>query len=69
MYDRTLLRTAAIAQGQHSYVDLAHHLKVAPATGWRLWHGKTVPAGSTAAKVETAYGITMTQLLLPAAGS
>lgn len=66
MYDRTLLRTAAAAKGQHNYVDLSTHLKVAQSTGWRLWYGKNTPSITTARKVEDAYGITLSQLLEPA---
>lgn len=65
-YDRTLLRAVAHARGQHTYVDLADHLKVAPVTAWRLWHGKTAPSAPIAEKVQTAYGLTLTQLLQPA---
>lgn len=65
MYDRTLLRTAAAAKGQHTYVDLSKHLKVAQSTGWRLWYGKNAPSIATARKVEDAYGLTLHQLLQP----
>lgn len=63
MYDRTLLRSVAMANGQRTYVDLAEHLKVAHVTGWRLWNGKHAPSAATAAKIEDAYGITLRQLL------
>ena len=63
MYDRTLLRTAAAAKGQHYYVDLSDHLKVAQSTAWRLWYGKNTPSVATARKVEDAYGVTLAQLL------
>jgi hypothetical protein len=63
MYDRTQLRAAAAAQGQHNYVDLSNHLKVAQSTGWRLWYGKNAPSIGTARKVEDAYGLTLHQLL------
>ncbi|WP_128977245.1 helix-turn-helix domain-containing protein [Streptomyces roseicoloratus] len=66
MYDRTLLRAAAAAEGQHNYVDLAHHLKVAQSTAWRLWYGKNAPSIETASKVTKAYGLTLAQLLEPA---
>ena len=67
MYDRTLLRAAAEAKGQRSYVDLSDHLKVAPSTGWRLWYGKNAPSVATARKVEDAFGLTLSQLLQPKA--
>ncbi|MET9955658.1 hypothetical protein ABZ135_29490 [Streptomyces sp. NPDC006339] len=65
MYDRTLLRKAATANGQHNYVDLSNHLKVAQSTGWRLWYGKNAPSVTTAQKVESAYGLKLSQLLQP----
>ncbi|MFF9197293.1 hypothetical protein ACF09L_19005 [Streptomyces sp. NPDC014779] len=66
MYDRTLLRQAAAAKGQHNYVDLSNHLKVAQSTGWRLWYGKNAPSAATASKIHEAYGLTIAQLLKPA---
>lgn len=67
MYDRTALRTVAIANGDAHYVDLANRLRVAPATAWRLWTGKTAPSARVAAAVEAAYGLSAAALLKPAA--
>lgn len=66
MYDRTLLRAVAHAHGLLTYVDLAHHLKVAPVTAWRLWHGKSAPSAPIAAKVQQHLGLTLPQLIQPA---
>lgn len=67
MYDRTSLRAAAGAIGDKRYLDLAERLKVAPATAWRLWSGKTAPSSHVAAKIEAAYGLPASRLLVLAA--
>lgn len=64
-YDRTLLQAVARAHGIHTYVDLGHHLKVAPVTAWRLWHGKSAPSAPIAAKVQEHLGLTLPQLMQP----
>jgi hypothetical protein len=66
MYDRALLRAIATESGQAHYTDLALRLKVAPATGWRLWTGKTAPSPALAARVEAEYGLPLSRLLIPA---
>ncbi|MEV5133557.1 helix-turn-helix transcriptional regulator [Streptomyces sp. NPDC053705] len=63
MYDRALLRAIASSNGQPHYTDLAERLKVAPATAWRLWTGKTAPSARVAAAVEDAYGLPASRLL------
>jgi len=67
MYDRALLQAVASDKGDRHYLDLAARLKVAPATAWRLWTGKTAPSARVAAAVEDAYGIRAASLLKPAA--
>ncbi|MFG7946328.1 XRE family transcriptional regulator [Streptomyces cacaoi] len=66
-YDRTLLRAAATGTGDRTPSDLSRRLGVAPATGWRLWHGHTAPSAAVAAAVERAYGVPASQLVKPEA--
>jgi transcriptional regulator with XRE-family HTH domain len=67
MYDRALLVAIASDKGDRHYTDLAERLKVAPATAWRLWTGKTAPSARVAAAVEHAYGLPASRLLKLAA--
>lgn len=67
MYDRSTLQAVAAAKGDRHYSDLANRLGVAQVTGWRLWTGKTAPSVTIAAKVEAAYGLGISHLLLPKA--
>ncbi|MEW1672809.1 XRE family transcriptional regulator [Streptomyces noursei] len=67
MYDRALLQAVAKGIGDQHYSDLATRLRVAPATAWRLWTGKTAPSVRVAAAVEAAYGLSPGQLLKPRA--
>ncbi|WP_432194752.1 XRE family transcriptional regulator [Streptomyces sp. bgisy027] len=63
MYDRAHLQAVASGKGDRHYTDLAARLKVAPATAWRLWTGKTAPSARVAAAVEAEYGISASGLL------
>lgn len=63
MYDRALLQAVASDKGDRHYTDLATRLKVAPATAWRLWTGKTRPSVQVAVAVEDAYGLSLSHLL------
>lgn len=65
MYDRTLLRAVAHAQGDTGYTDVARRLHVSPVTAWRLWTGKTAPSARLAAAVENAYGLPASRLMQP----
>ncbi|MFK0296412.1 XRE family transcriptional regulator [Streptomyces sp. NPDC090442] len=69
MYDRALLQAIAGGLGDQHYLDLAARLRVAPATAWRLWTGKTAPSVRVAAAVEAAYGLSPAQLIKPVAVS
>ncbi|MEV5673477.1 helix-turn-helix transcriptional regulator [Streptomyces sp. NPDC052503] len=62
MYDRALLQALATDKGDRHYTDLAERLKVAPATAWRLWTGKTAPSARVAAAVEQVYGLPTSRL-------
>ncbi|MFF5001563.1 XRE family transcriptional regulator [Streptomyces phaeochromogenes] len=64
MYDRGHLQAIASSKGDRHYTDLAARLKVAPATAWRLWTGKTAPSVRLAAAVEAEYGIPASCLLI-----
>lgn len=66
MYDRSALLAAAHGRGDHRAADVAVRLHLPRNTAWRLWHGTTAPSASTAALVETHYGITTAQLITPA---
>ncbi|MDX3063392.1 XRE family transcriptional regulator [Streptomyces sp. ND04-05B] len=63
MYDRAHLVAVATDKGDRHYTDLATRLKVAPATAWRLWTGKTAPSARVAAAVQDEYGIPASRLL------
>jgi len=63
MYDRAHLQAVATDKGDRHYTDLATRLKVAPATAWRLWTGKTAPSARVAAAVQDEYGIPASRLL------
>ncbi|MFC8584189.1 XRE family transcriptional regulator [Streptomyces sp. NPDC057217] len=66
LYDRTLLQQAARKRGADDYKALAADLALSPATAWRLWTGKNAPSAATADRVQTAYGLTVAQLRIPA---
>lgn len=63
MYNRTSLHAVAKSLGDHTPTDISRRLKVAPATAWRLWNGRTAPSPQLVARVEAAYGIGAAELL------
>lgn len=63
MYDRSVFRAVARDKGDKHYVTVANRLDVSPVTAWRLWHGKAAPSARIAAAVESAYGLSPSQLL------
>lgn len=66
MYDRTILRAAALAAGIKNSNQLAARLSVPRNTAWRLWHGKVEPTAPIAAAVHAALGVPVAALLVPA---
>lgn len=67
MYDRTILRAAALAAGIENPNQLAAKLGITRNSAWRLWHGKTTPRSPIAAAVHAALGVPVAALLVPAA--
>lgn len=67
MYDRTILRAAALAAGIKNSNQLATRLDITRNSAWRLWHGRTAPTAPIAAAVHAALGVPVAALLVPAA--
>lgn len=60
--DRARLLAAIAAAGDLTDAAIARRLGVNPSTAWRLRNARTVPATSTLAAIERAYGLTPAQL-------
>lgn len=67
MYDRTILRAAALKAGDKNANRLALRLGLPRNTAWRLWNGIGTPSAETAVAVHQAYRVKTVDLLQRAA--
>ena len=66
MYDRTALRAAAAKRGDKNANRVAARLGIPRTTAYRLWDGTAAPSAEVANAVQTAYCLTVADLLVPA---
>lgn len=67
MYDRTLLIATARDKGDANARQTATRLGIDVSAAYRLWRGTHAPSITTAAAVNEHYGLSIGQLIKPAA--